>query len=69
MPTSFRSLPKVTLQTQVPPEVVERVSLRAIKERKAENAIVTELLCIGLGIDPSKYHLSPRARKAETSAN
>lgn len=51
----FRSIPKVTLQVQVPKEIAEKVGIQAVKDGRPDNETVTRILCIGLGIDPANF--------------
>lgn len=51
----FRSLPKKSLQVQVPEGVIAKIGHKAVQEGRPDNEVVTRLLCVGLGIDPSTY--------------
>lgn len=51
----FRAIPKRTLQAKIPVKVIEELGLKAVKEGRPDNEVVTRLLCLGLGLDPSKY--------------
>jgi hypothetical protein len=66
---SFRKLPKVCLNTMIPNEIVEEVGLKAVRDRKPENAVVAELLCIGLGMDPARFGIATLARESTPSPN
>lgn len=64
---TFRKYPKAVLQASLPEEIIEEVGLRAIRERKPENAMLAELLCSSLGLDPAKFGID--AAPSHVSAN
>lgn len=57
---TFREVPKETLSVQVPTEISERVRLLAGPAvRRSISQVATELICVGLGIDPREFGIEP----------
>jgi hypothetical protein len=55
----FRDTPKERLQVMIPAALVEEIRRRSFAERRPENAIASDLLCRGSGIDPATFGLGP----------
>jgi hypothetical protein len=53
----FRDIPKVRLQVMIPEALAEEIRRRSYVETRAENAITTDMLCRGSGIDPATFGL------------
>lgn len=65
----FRNLPKKTLYAKIPDGVIAEIGHLSVEEGRPDNEIVTGLLCLGLGIDPSTYgiKLLHKTRKRTTA--
>ncbi len=61
----FRDLKKEALQIQAPPEIATVVREKAARERKSISATATELICLGLGIDPTDFGIEPGVSHCE----
>lgn len=51
----FRHVPKKSLHVWIPREVAVRIDLRAAERGRPFNEVVTDVLCVGLGLDPATY--------------
>jgi hypothetical protein len=59
---TFRKLPKVSLEARIPDRIVKELGRKAIDEGKIYNQVVSEVLCVGLGIDPKQFGIEPKAK-------
>ena len=59
----FRHLKKERIPGEAPVEVIDRLRLRAASERRSLSWVMTEVVCRGLGLDPSKYGIDAPAAK------
>ena len=59
----FRELQKERIPGEAPVEVIDRLRLRAASERRSLSWVMTEVVCRGLGLDPSKYGIDATAAK------
>jgi hypothetical protein len=51
----FRSLPKEFVPGEIPVPIADIIRIKAAKERRSHASVTTEILCKGLGLDPSKF--------------
>ena len=59
----FRELQKERVPGEAPVEVIDRLRLKAASERRSLSWVMTEVVCRGLGLDPSKYGIDASAAK------
>jgi hypothetical protein len=60
---SFRSIVKEPIPGQAPPEICDAIRIRAASERRSHSEVATEILSIGLGIDPLQFGIRPDAHR------
>lgn len=64
---TFRKHPKVSLESRIPAEIAREIGQKALNEGRLHNEVVAEVLCVGLGLDPSRFGIEPVA--GQSSAN
>ncbi len=60
---SFRNIPKEMLQVKVPNDLATQIRETAGRQRRTLSSLATELLCLGLKIDPREFGLEPVSRR------
>lgn len=51
----FRAVAKESLHSTIPIPLATQIREQATRQRRSLSSVVTEHLCIGLGIDPAEY--------------
>lgn len=56
---AFRKVGKESLDIRAPVRLADKIREKAARERRSISSVGTELLAIGLGIDPGVYGIEP----------
>lgn len=59
---TFRKFPKVSLEARIPDRIAKELGQKALDEGKVYNQVVSEVLCVGLGIDPKQFGIEPKGQ-------
>jgi hypothetical protein len=64
MPKKFHKIEKAKIG-RVPVPIADAIRMRAFRERRSIESVLTEILCRGMGINPSRFGLDPEPQTQE----